>query len=263
MTKIVDRCGKRYGKLVVVKRVGSDHRGKSLWECMCDCGGIKTANSSDLHKGNILSCGCLQKEHRLKGFNKTHGLTKTSEYNTWVGMKARCYNGDNPAYHNYGGRGIAICDRWRDSFENFIQDMGNRPSPKHSIDRIDTNGNYEPDNCRWATDKEQMNNVRYNRLITIDGVTKTVSEFADFYGIKLSVAQCRLARGWSNEEAFKAELTPINRFITVGGVTQTVTEMARIYNIDRRLVTNRLRRNWTPEQAVKTPPGQKPVSYII
>jgi len=246
--KVIDRTGLRYGRLVVISRVENSVAGRVKWNCLCDCGNSKIAIASDLGS-KIQSCGCLQKESR-KTSRLKHGMTNSGEYHAWVGMKQRCYNKNSHAYHNYGGRGIKVCDRWLNSFENFIADMGNRPSPKHSIDRMDNDGNYEHGNCRWSTMKEQMNNVRYNRLFTIDGMTKTASELADHFGLKLSVVHNRIARDWPVEDIFKKQLTPTSRYLTVNGITKTVTEMAKDYNIDRRLVTNRLRRGWNPEMAL-------------
>ena len=130
-------------------------------------------------------------------FVKGHGLCKTSEYIIWGDMCWRC---KCPTVKNYGEKGIAVCDRWRNSFLEFLSDMGPRPSPKHTIDRIDSNGDYEPGNCRWATWKEQMNNCSFNRKITFDGVTMTVTQWSERLGIKKHTIFSRLYRGSSVEE---------------------------------------------------------------
>jgi hypothetical protein len=127
-------------------------------------------------------------------------------------MKQRCYDQSNKNYFNYGGRGIEICERWLHSFENFLADMGERPSPKHSIDRIDNNGNYEPGNCRWATDLEQANNTRKNRLLTVDGETKTMAEFSKDNNLRIGTVHRRLKLGWSHEKAIK---TPLRKKLTI------------------------------------------------
>lgn len=148
----------KYGRLKVLKIVTSGKHSKV--ECLCDCGNTKIVFLGNLKRGKTNSCGCLYKETR--GIPRSHGDAKVQarEYIAWKSMKQRCYNKKNKEYENYGGRGITICDRWVKSYENFLEDMGRKPTPQHSIDRIDVNGNYEPSNCRWATPYEQRMNQR-------------------------------------------------------------------------------------------------------
>lgn len=141
----------------------------------------------------------------LFSINETHGMSHIREYWVLAGMKRRCYNKNEKAYTNYGGRGITICDRWLNSFLAFYEDMGARPSPKHSIERIDNDGNYEPSNCRWATHQEQANNNRWNKPITINGITKNIERWRRDLSLPNSTYQNRINRGWSIE---KALLTP-------------------------------------------------------
>ena len=136
-----------------------------------------------------------------------HGMTGTPEYRAWLHMKDRCFNPNNKQYLDWGGRGITVCDRWKNSFENFFADMGLKPTPKHSIDRIDNDGDYCPDNCRWSTSKDQNNNKRSNRLITIACVTLNIAQWAKEMGFAKSVIQNRLRDGWSE---FDAVMTPVN-----------------------------------------------------
>ena len=136
-----------------------------------------------------------------------HGMTKTPEYDAWDGMKQRCFNPNHKRYSYYGARGITVCDRWKNSFENFLADMGSKPTPKHSIDRVNNDGNYCPDNCRWATKTEQENNKRNNKpLITIGKETYTIVQWENKMGYGARVIKNRLKRGWSE---YKAVMTPV------------------------------------------------------
>jgi len=138
--------------------------------------------------------------------NYSHGMSGTSEYKAWINMKDRCFNPNHKRYLDWGGRGITVCDRWKNSFKNFLADMGMKPSPKHSIDRIDNDGDYCPENCRWATRVEQENNKSTNRLITIACVTLTMAQWTKEMGFAKSVIQDRLNLGWSE---YKSVMTPV------------------------------------------------------
>ncbi len=153
--------GRKYGRLTVISFHGMD-RGNAVWNCICDCGNKHKARSSPLGDGSITSCGCRHKELMASWGERvaTHGMSRNSaEYRTWTRMKSRCCNPEHKRYKDWGGRGITVCARWLVSFENFYADMGNRPHGR-SLDRINNEEGYSPENCRWATSKEQAENKR-------------------------------------------------------------------------------------------------------
>jgi len=174
-----------------------------MWTCRCDCGGMTAAWGPHLHRGNTASCGCIKREHlaKLSAAKVTHGRTHTVEYRIWGGMIDRCTNTKGKDWANYGGRGITVCERWR-SFENFFVDMGLRPSPKHSVDRIDNDGPYAPGNCRWATPKVQCGNSRQNVLYAYAGRTKPLCDWADESGINRITFYWRFKQGWRGHRLF-------------------------------------------------------------
>lgn len=167
-----DRTGERYGMLTVIGFDRYDQiRRAGYWKCACDCGQIKILATQSFR--GTKSCGCMTSEWMSQHL-RTHGEShhfgvRTKEYRSWAAMKTRCGNPKSEFFHCYGAIGIKVCDRWRDSFINFLDDMGRAPSPKHSIDRIDNSADYKPGNCRWATAYEQSRNKRSNRFVLIDG----------------------------------------------------------------------------------------------
>lgn len=152
--------GYRFGRLVVEAAAPANGY-RRRWFCRCDCGVVKAFDHSNLRAGFSKSCGCLKRDqNKERSFALTHGRNKTPEHRSWSGMIQRCTNPNMDSWPDYGGRGIAVCERWRNSFEAFLADVGERPSPAHSLDRIDPNGNYEPGNCRWATRAQQAQGRR-------------------------------------------------------------------------------------------------------
>lgn len=189
-----------YGFLTVLEPNSErSEKGVRLNLCKCKCGNIKLVSSSHLKNGDTVSCGCYGKAQRLKAHIK-HGLCKREDrrtYNTWTHMIDRCYNKENINYHNYGGRGIKVCDRWL-KIENFIEDMGYRPKGT-SIDKINNNGNYEPGNCRWATNAEQSRNKRTTVFIEFEGKKMCIKDWAKYLDIDERTIQYRLKKSWPIE----------------------------------------------------------------
>jgi hypothetical protein len=190
---MLDLTNKKFNRLTVDSFVGRDNFRDSVWSCVCDCGNIVEVTGGNLKKGNTKSCGCLKKEvkneHKIKHGHTQHGV-KSKVYTCWISMIQRCYNPNRDGYKNYGGRGIKVCERWH-TFENFYNDMGDCPEGL-TLDREDNNKDYTPENCRWATNKEQSNNTRRNHRVTYKGETKTLSQWAQDLGINKS----KLRRDW-------------------------------------------------------------------
>jgi hypothetical protein len=212
MGRFIDLTGQKFNRLIVVN-LQPTPKGKPLkWECLCDCGNTVITRGSSLKNNHTRSCGCYNKERVSETVIKnktTHGMVSSSEYSIWSNMKQRCTNLLNTRYSDYGGRGITVCDRWKDSFENFYEDMGPKPSPGHSIDRIDVNGNYELINCKWSTVTEQNRNQRRCVIKDLDQANEireryktgnyTQQELADFYGCtKHTIHVIMTNKQWKN-----------------------------------------------------------------
>ena len=200
-----DISGRVFGRLTVICRV--KHSGKGVrWFCKCSCGNEKQVAGNHLRSGSTVSCGCHAAES-TSSRSFIHGRTKSTEYKSWSAMKQRCTNTRNAEFYLYGGRGVSVCNRWIDSFENFIKDMGNKPKGM-SLDRIDTNGNYCPENCRWATDEQQNNNTRKNKFITHEGKTLSHTQWSKLLGGNPNLVYLRIREGWDD---MSAVTTPVNR----------------------------------------------------
>lgn len=199
MPGFIDLTGHRYGRLLVLSKHGRDGE-KITWNCQCDCGGTTVVRGNTLRNGDVVSCGCYHKE-RASQANTTHGLSDTPEHETWMKIIQRCTNPNVERFPHYGGRGITVCDRWKDSFPSFIADMGPRPSDEHSIERNDVNGNYEPNNCRWATDAEQARNRTNNKILEYQGESYIQKDLADKFGITHYQLSYHLNQGKTVEEA--------------------------------------------------------------
>lgn len=195
MAYFVNRVGSRYRRLVVLEQV--TRHAPIKWKCRCDCGKIIVAIGKSLAQGSADSCGCLRAERLSKSKTK-HGACGTGTYRVWMHMRQRCENPTDNGFPDYGGRGIRVCERWRKSFSSFFEDMGEKPTGK-SINRINNDGNYEPSNCKWATESEQANNRRGNRVLEFKGKRLTVSQWSMELGLSQKALRSRVQMGWPVE----------------------------------------------------------------
>lgn len=211
----------KYGRLEFVAEAEPAAGGHKRWLCRCDCGTVRTFDKSNVKRGISKSCGCLRDE--LAAIRATtHGKQGTGAYRSWQTMRQRCYYEKSIGFANYGGRGISVCERWVDSFENFYADMGDRP-PKHTLDRINPDGHYEPGNCRWITSKEQNRNRRDNKTFEYQGKQRTIPEIAEMVGIKESTLRRRLySHGYTLEDAVSVP-------VRLGGYSRERARLHAIY----------------------------------
>lgn len=200
-----DIKGQRFGRLTAIEMVGVDKSRCAMWLCKCDCGTEKIVRGKNLRSGETKSCGCTRKTEtaeKLREKSTKHGMTNTRIYAIWCGMKSRCYNSHRKKYKDYGQKGIIVCDKWLESFEEFRDwAMAHGYRDDLTIDRKDPKGPYSPENCRWITQKEQQNNRTNNKMITFNGKTQTLSQWAEEIGMKAQTLQKRFEYGWSTERA--------------------------------------------------------------
>ena len=209
MGKMIDLTGLRFGRLTATKPDGRSNDGKVIWLCRCDCGTYTKVKSTLLRSGHTRSCGCFQKE-KVAEFNimtkTTHHAKNTRLYGEWRGMKCRCAATSGEKFKYYGERGITVCDEWAESFEAFRDwALANGYRDDLTLDRIDNDGPYSPENCHWVTMKEQNNNRRINRYVTYNGETHTLAQWAELTGISASTIGKRLNNGWSVERSLTTE----------------------------------------------------------
>lgn len=262
--KFIDLTDKRFGRLKVESYAGNQHgntRPTAKWNCLCDCGKRSVVSGSVLRAGDSNSCGCLLAETRGKSTIK-HGKCKSGAYESWQGIKDRCLNQNNKSFKNYGGRGISVCDRWLESFENFFEDMGPRP-PRLTIERVNNEKGYSPDNCQWATRKVQNIDKRNNNYITHEGITLHISEWSIRTRIDRHLIYRRIFKlGWSIKEALTIPVesgrilhipaqTRRSRFIVHDGHRRTVPAWSRITGISQNTIRQRIDKlGWSVERAL-------------
>jgi hypothetical protein len=255
MKRIVLQVGQRFGRWLVVGDSVSV-RSQTHYPCRCDCGIERNVRGTYLIRGNSQSCGCLALDRMLEA-STTHGESKrTRLYVTWQGMIGRCHNPRSKPYQRYGGRGIVVCQEWRDSYVAFRDwALAHRYNDALSIDRIDNDGSYTPDNCQWANDITQANNKSNNRMVTAFGETKTIHEWArdPRCNVVYSALVTRLDRGWDAERSITtpAETRPLRR-ITAFGETKNLSAWARDprCKVTRRVLERRIDAGQQPEAAM-------------
>lgn len=249
MGKVKDLTGMTFGRLKVIEFAGIAKNRSALWKCECSCENhtIIVVQSNNLRNGNTQSCGCLHKE-KFNGYK--HGHKHTKLYGVWCGMKARCQNPNSTSYKNYGGRGIKVCKEWQ-TFEPFYEwSIKNGYKEGLSIEREDVNGNYEPSNCHWATQKEQANNTRLNHFIEYKGKRQTIKQWEDETGLPIGQ---RLSYGWTIEQAIETPLNNNYRVYNFNGEKHTIAEWSGITGIKYGTLYNRLvKLNWAIERALET-----------
>lgn len=199
MSRLIDITGERYSRLLVLERAENTERGQAVWKCLCDCGNITYVRGGNLKSGAVKSCGCLLKDNA----HRTHGLSHTKIYGLWGNIKRRCYCPTISCYKYYGGRGIKMCDEWRDSFDAFYEWVkATRFDDSLTIERIDPNGDYCPENCTWANMTEQANNKRNNDFYTHNGETKSLTQWCYSLGLDYWLVRNRIKKlGWAFERA--------------------------------------------------------------
>jgi hypothetical protein len=259
MAQPLDLVGNKYGKLLVteymgIKRSKSGHT-YSMFKCVCDCGNECIKTGTTLKAGEVNSCGCLYKEMAHKKPNY-HGKTRRKLYQVWSSFRGRCNNPTDAAYHNYGGRGIGYAPEWDDYlvFEKWALENGYQQDVGLTLERIDVNKGYTPENCCWADRKRQSNNKRNNLYFTIDGVTHTLAEWCEIYNVPYGRVDARInSLGWSFEDALFKPLTYKKHTITYKGRTLTTKEWAKETGLSADMIRRRLKNGWTPKEIIETP----------
>lgn len=234
-----DLTGQKFGRLTVISRATKDELlnkkryNQVFWKCLCDCGNIKFVSGGHLRDGHTKSCGCLHDEN-AKLATRKHGMTNTRLHHIWTNMLQRCFNVKNPKYKNYGARGIKVCKEWTEFLNFYNWAVNNGYKKELTIDRINVDGNYCPENCRWVDSIVQMNNRTDNRWITYQGETHTLAEWGRLLGEKGELFKSRIAKGWEITQAFEVPFNSIRNKFRVeceGQKFYTVKECAEYYHV--------------------------------
>ena len=204
---LMQLSGRKFGRLLVLEEAPIRPPYYRYWRCRCDCGATVEVGQRHLRAGTIVSCGCWKNENTARR-SRTHGASKSPEFRVWAKMRQRCENPSDPKYPSYGARGIQVCRRWQ-NFALFLADMGQRPSPQHSLERRNNDGHYEPGNVRWATAQEQANNRRSSKVLTFQGRTQTLAQWSRETGLNYGTIQTRLKGTWSVDEALTISPRPL------------------------------------------------------
>jgi hypothetical protein len=247
------------GKWEVDEKITERINGKlrTFWWCVCSCGTRKKVLEYGLYKGKSLSCGCKRNEEVAKK-GTTHGMSKTTTYEVWLAMISRCYRENSDDYKNYGGRGITVYEAWKDSFEFFLVDMGEKPDGL-TLERLDVDKPYEPGNCKWGTQEEQNNNKRNNFFITFNGERKTASQWAKKIGLPREVITWRLSNGWGEEKALTTPLggKETGVYITFNGERKSIVQWAKCTGLSTTTIHRRVKNGWSEERVLTTPLAKK------
>lgn len=246
-----DLTGKKFGFLTGLKYIGKNDSGWSIWAFACDCGSVVERLGTLVVTGNTKSCGCLKSENR-----KTHGLSETPEYSSYRNMLRRCTDPKNIMFPRYGGRGIAVCERWlgTSGVINFLSDMGCKPTKAHTLERKDNNAGYSPDNCIWATKHDQAQNRSTTNLVTVDGETKSQSAWDACKGFSVNIVGDRIRRGWSPEDAVRMPVAKYKRELTHDGQTHSLHAWENKMGLGHGTLAYRIDRlGWPVDKALTTP----------
>lgn len=271
MPKFIDITGQKFGRLTAIKYVGD-----RKWLFKCDCGKEKVIRTADVKSGRTQSCGCYMIE-RIIETHTTHNMTNTRLYKIYASMKQRCFDKNSEEYHRYGGRGITICQEWLDNFTNFYNWAMENGYDKEAdrgqctIERINNDGNYEPSNCRWATQEEQAKNKNIPE-VEICGEKHTLKEWSDITGLTVATIRQRIKYGWKDEEIISIPkederenkiIHPKSKELTYKGVTHTLVEWSKITGISNKLLSERLRMGYTEEEILRRDLRSKIKSPVI
>lgn len=254
--RLIDLTGHTFGRLTVLGRSQRRTKWQIHWDCVCECGNTCDVGGKSLRTGDVRSCGCLRKESIAAIGRRAakHGKTGTGAYESWAAMKYRCSNSNHMHFDNYGGRGIKVCERWL-SFENFYEDMGDRPEGM-TLDRYpDFDGDYEPNNCRWATSIEQSNNKRNSHIISHNGETRTMTQWAKHLGIRPGTLSERIRKGWSIEDVLSKPLSPARKLtdeqvLEVRASHETHVYWAKKLNVTPEAIANARNKRCKPLDSV-------------